>query len=65
VVPDVPEEVTGEAKLAATESGCAPGRPTRNGWARLLKRGVSIDLEHGPNFHDAHSSPRIMKVISR
>ena len=49
MVPDVPEEVTGESELAATESGCAHGRPARISWARLLKRVFAIDPEHCPN----------------
>ena len=49
VVPDVPEEVTGESELAATDSGCAHGRPARISWARLLERVLEIDLEHCPN----------------
>ena len=44
VVPDVPEEVTGESELAATESGCAHGRRARISWARLLKRVFSCDI---------------------
>ena len=49
VVPDGPEEVTGESELAATESGCTHCRPARISWARLLKRVFEIDLEHCPN----------------
>jgi len=49
VVPQGPEEATGESELAATESGCAHGRPARISWARLLKRVFEIDLEHCPN----------------
>ena len=49
VVPAGPQEATGESELAATESGCAHGRPVRISWARLLKRVFEIDLEHCPN----------------
>ena len=49
VVPDGPEEVTGESELAATESDCTHCRPARISWARLLKRVFEIDLEHCPN----------------
>ena len=52
-MPELPEEVTGESELAATESGCAHGRPVlapaRISWAWLLKRGFQIDLEHCSN----------------
>ena len=49
VVSQVPEEAAGESEIAATESGCAHGRPARISWARLLKRVFEIDLEHCPN----------------
>ena len=49
VVPHGPEQATGKSELAATEPGCAHGRPARISWARLLKRVFEIDLEHCPN----------------
>jgi len=49
VVPQAPEEATGESEVPATESGCAHSRPARISWARLLKRVFEIDLEHCPN----------------
>ena len=41
--------MTGESELAATESGCAHGRPARISWARLLKRVFEIDIQHRPS----------------
>ena len=38
VVPNGPEDSTGESEVPATESGCTHSRPARISWARLLKR---------------------------
>ena len=38
VVPQAPEDATGESAVPATESGCTHSRPARISWARLRKR---------------------------
>ena len=49
VVPQGPEQATGESEHIAAEAGCMHGRQPRISWARLLKRVFEIDLQHCPN----------------
>ena len=37
------------APPAECEANCAPDRPVRLSWAKLLKRVFDLDLEHCPN----------------
>ena len=49
VVPQEPEPAAQEAKAAECEANCAHHRPVRLSWARVLKRGFDLDLEHRLN----------------
>ena len=49
VVPQEPEPPTQAAPRAECEANCAHHRPVRLSWAKLLKRGFELDLEHCPN----------------
>jgi hypothetical protein len=43
-----PEPAPQEAKPAECEASCAPHRPVRLSWAKLLKRVFDLELEHCP-----------------
>ena len=49
VVPQEPAPAEPAAPPAECEAICAPHRPVRLSWAKLLKRVFEIDMEHGPH----------------
>jgi hypothetical protein len=49
VVPSEPAEPAEASQPVVCEPNCAPRRPARMSWAKLLKRVFEIDLEHCPN----------------